>query len=66
MDLMPVENPFVALILVPRPGNEMVPCQVLHRAAANLALVGLLFDHVYILPRASATSSATVWIRSLL
>jgi hypothetical protein len=72
VDLTPIKRPLVALVFVPRPGYEVVTCQLVHQAAAKLALACSLFDHTSILPFAGTplaqgvNDTADYWFRAVI
>ena len=52
MDLLPVERLLVSLVLVARPGDEVVPGQLLHRATTQPARAAVNVAHAPMLASA--------------
>jgi hypothetical protein len=55
VDLPPVERLLVSLVLVTRPGDEVVPGQLSHRALTQFARAAVSVAHIPMLASAEAT-----------
>jgi hypothetical protein len=55
VNLPPVERLLVSLVLVARPGDEVVPGQLSHRALTQLARAAVSVAHIPMLASAEAT-----------
>ena len=60
MDLLPVERLLVSLVLVARPGNEVVPGQLLHRATTQPARAAVNVAHAPMLASAEVAPSKLI------